>query len=565
MRKPLLQCLALLALLLSGLTARAQAPAWQMAEASTQGLRSFSRATATATDASGNVYLAGNFYNPISMGGITLTTYSDGGFIAKWSPASHSFVWIKETGTISNIKVTGLAVAGSNVYMAGTFGGSLTIGSTTLTSAGSYDSYVAKLNDAGSTASFEWAQRVGGIGTDSIQALAVRGSSVYVGGSFDGPSCTLGSLTLGNTSPGSNDGFVAKLSDTGSTASFDWAQQVGGASNDAIRALAVSGSSVYAAGSFAGPAISFGSSSLSNAAPATSEGFVTKLNDAGSSSSFVWAQGLGGPGIDNATALAVAGTNVYVAGTFERNASFGSASLSSAGMGDAFVAKLSDAGTSATFAWAQSAGGPHSDYAKALAVRGTTLFLGGDFESYTAHFGLTTLAHNGGPELFVAQLSDLGSTGIFSWAQQALSMGLESTTALSLGVDRLYVVGYIEPATEFGSISIPYYRGGTVAFLASLPAPTLTATRAAQGSLALALAPNPAHSTATVQLPAVPGAPQVLLTLTDALGRVVRRHTLPLPAAGLQHELNLSGLAPGIYALRAQAGGAYALHRLVVE
>ena len=79
------------------------------------------------------------------------------------------------------------------------------------------------------------------------------------------------------------------------------------------------------------------------------------------------------------------------------------------------------------------------------------------------------------------------------------------------------------------------------------------------------LTPNPAHGTATVQLPAVPGAAQATLTLLDALGRTVRTQLVPLPAAGATAEVPLAGLAPGLYRLRVQAGGLLASRALAVE
>lgn len=79
------------------------------------------------------------------------------------------------------------------------------------------------------------------------------------------------------------------------------------------------------------------------------------------------------------------------------------------------------------------------------------------------------------------------------------------------------------------------------------------------------LAPNPAHATATVQMPAVPGASAATLTLRDALGRAVRAATVALPATGPRHTLDLAGLPAGLYALQVQVGAARATHRLVVE
>ncbi|GAA3984946.1 T9SS type A sorting domain-containing protein [Hymenobacter antarcticus] len=52
------------------------------------------------------------------------------------------------------------------------------------------------------------------------------------------------------------------------------------------------------------------------------------------------------------------------------------------------------------------------------------------------------------------------------------------------------------------------------------------------------------------------------LVLLDAVGRVARTALSP---AGVAYPLDLTGLAPGIYALRVQTGEAQAVERLVVE
>jgi hypothetical protein len=74
--------------------------------------------------------------------------------------------------------------------------------------------------------------------------------------------------------------------------------------------------------------------------------------------------------------------------------------------------------------------------------------------------------------------------------------------------------------------------------------------------------PNPAHGRATVQLPAVPGAPTATLTVLDALGRTLHTQTA---ATNARAELDLTGLAPGIYAVRIHAAGAATTRRLLVE
>jgi hypothetical protein len=94
-------CLLVLALLLAYGPGRAQEarPEWQLAIATTNTAAATSSVTATATDASGNVLLAGNFDNTVSFGSTVLTSYGGGSrdiFVAKWSPATKTFVWVMQ-------------------------------------------------------------------------------------------------------------------------------------------------------------------------------------------------------------------------------------------------------------------------------------------------------------------------------------------------------------------------------------------------------------------------------------------------------------------------------------
>ena len=78
---------------------------------------------------------------------------------------------------------------------------------------------------------------------------------------------------------------------------------------------------------------------------------------------------------------------------------------------------------------------------------------------------------------------------------------------------------------------------------------------------ALAVWPNPARNSATVQLPASPATRA--MTLTDAVGRVVR--TPLLPAYASQATLDLHGLAPGLYYLRCSTEAGTVGQRLVIQ
>jgi hypothetical protein len=102
-----------------------------------------------------------------------------------------------------------------------------------------------------------------------------------VAGWFESPTAGFGSATLANAgSSNTADVFVAKLTDTGSGASFGWAQRAGGTDTDVAAALAVSGTSVYVAGRFSSTTMDFGTIALSNPNSTSPLGFLATLTDA---------------------------------------------------------------------------------------------------------------------------------------------------------------------------------------------------------------------------------------------------------------------------------------------
>jgi len=260
-----------------------------------------------------------------------------------------------------------------------------------------------------------------------------------------------------------------------------------------------------------------------------------------------------------ATAVDGAG-NVYLAGAFRNSVVLGGTTLTSLGSFDVFVAKFNP--TSNQFAWAQRAGGTGNDIATALAVSGTNVYMTGYFQSTTAGFGpatLTNAALNNTADVFVAKLTDAGSTSGFVWAQRAGGMDNDVANALAMSGTNVYVAGGFTSLTaDFGTVTLSNINPNPyLGFLASLTDPTLTATTAAAGPREPAsLFPNPARGTATLRLPA--GAAPAPLVLTDALGRAVRRYPAP---AGPEAVLDLGGLPAGFYLLR----GAGPARRLVVE
>lgn len=542
--------LLLLAGWLLGPAARAQAPAWQGAVAVGSSAATIS---ATVSDGGDNVYVLGRFVGTVSFGATVLTSAGTGDvFIAKWNQSAAAFVWARRVGGVGDDYAYALSVSGTSVYVAGSFANSADFGPTTLTSAGADDGFVVKLSDTGTIG---WAQAIGGPGNDWVTSLATAGANVYVGGILASRSAVLGTLAISNVSDTANgftkDGFVARLTDAGATSAFAWAKVVGSTGDDMLTALAATGSTVYVAGNL-GNTATFGSTTLSGC-------YYAKLPDTGVGTTFSWALSSGGAVYVNA--LAVSGANVYATGRFLFTSSWGSTTYANSGVGgsyDVFVAKFIDAGTSGSFTWALKGGGPASDYASGLAVQGNSVYVAGGYSSLfgPASFGTTSLTSVGdSDDWFVAKVLDAGASAAYAWVQQAGGSTYEQAAAVALGSGgRIYVSGSTGSGASFGSLTAR--TSSTLAWLADL----LLASKSSVALAGFSNYPNPAHGTTTVHLPASTG--PATLTLLDALGRVVRTQAA---APSTDCPLDLAGLAPGVYALRVQAGAALAVRQLVVE
>ncbi len=226
-----------------------------------------------AVDSNGNSYVTGFYQESATFGTITLT--SSGGndiFVAKLD-SNGNWLWAKQAGGTSYDEGVSIAVdTNGNSYVTGDFSGSATFGTTTLTSSGEGDIFVAKMDISGN---WLWAQQAGGTDYDSGFSVAVDANgNIYVTGSFK-ESATFGTTTL--TSIGYSDIFIAKMDSNGH---WLWAKQAGGTYYDFGNSIAVDANgNSYATGFFMESA-TFGTT------PLTSSGgydiFVAKLGEGNS-------------------------------------------------------------------------------------------------------------------------------------------------------------------------------------------------------------------------------------------------------------------------------------------
>lgn len=439
--------------------------------------------------------------NGVSFGTLPLvgkaSTSSQDLFVAKLTDAgtSASFAWALNGGGGRSDGGYGLAVSGGSVYVAGSFvndaanGQAVTFGSATLnglaaTSTFNPDVVVAKITDAGTSASFAWALAGGGAGVDQASALVLSGTNLYAAGFITNSSTNTNAVTFGaagtvngRAATATNDIFVTKITDAGSSGAFGWVQVAGGSDSDRATALAVNGTSVYAAGYFTNTsgntnAVTFGGAGALNGLASTSSNdvFVTKLTDAGSTADFTWAQAAGGFGGDQANALVVNGTALYLGGLIT-NDSFNNNVVTFGMLGalngttatnsqDAFVARLTDAGSTATWGWAQTGGGPSNDNVTGVAVSGTSVYPVGSF-SVQAGFGTAAgspLSSGAISSAFYAgQLTEAAAGTSASWTRVAQSQVGGSFAGQATAVDasgNVYVAGYFSGRITLGSSNL---------------------------------------------------------------------------------------------------------------
>ncbi|MFD3002807.1 SBBP repeat-containing protein [Pontibacter toksunensis] len=344
-------------------------------------------------DGKGNSYITGEFRGSATFGNTTLTsTGSYDLFIAKYD-ASGNVLWAKQSGGAGSEMGRGIAVDGSgNCYITGYFDGNATFGSTTLTSNGSYDVFIAKYDAKGN---FLWANRAGGSEKDFGRNIAVDGSgNSYITGPFRGLA-SFGSTTL--TSSGDEDIFIAKYDASGNVL---WAKRAGGTNNDAAIGIAVdSRGNSFIAGEFKGNA-NFGSTTLTSSGNAD---IVIAKYDA--SGNLLWAKQAGGSSSDHGRNIALDGSgNSYITGEFEGSATFGSTTLTSSGGVDIFIAKYDASGN---VLWAKRAGGNLEERASGIAIDGSgNLYITGYFNGQ-ASFGNTTVTSSGASDTYIAKLGTI--------------------------------------------------------------------------------------------------------------------------------------------------------------
>lgn len=326
-----------------------------------------------------------------------------------------------------------------------------------------------------------------GYGVDTDAA-----GNVYVNGYFQGtvdfdPGPGVANLVGSVTNPSA---FIVKLDPNGN---YIWAKQVGNpaAGVTAYGIKVDAAGNVYSSGQLGGIADFNPGPGVHNLSSTNGlgDGYILKLDANGN---FVYAQRMGGPGTEYAYDMNLdAAGNLYLSGYIEAGtATFGSLSITSAGLSDGFVTKLNPAGA---FQWVRRIGGAGADNTSSLDVDAAgNIYVGGaagaattgmatlpgagayaiklDANGTTIWSNLSTdaisfrgIAADGNGNVYAGgvgattNLVMLNSSGTRVWAKKS-GVGIGN---IKVGPDNsMYLGGVFDAATStFGSYSLPFVGG----------------------------------------------------------------------------------------------------------
>jgi len=380
------------------------------------------------TDRAGNSYIAWYFDNWSNNNDILISKFD-----SLWTE-----LWIKTIWSTGDDQAISLAVDTiGNIYVTGYFNGTVDFWGTILSSFGSNDIYVIKLDNNGNT---QWAKQMWWTSADRWYGIGLTpDSSILVTGYFWG-TATFWSIT--HTSSSSSSAFATKIDNSGN---IIWATQLDGISVDEGNYITSDSEwNVIVTWFFNGDAQHW-SISLINSWD--SDTFVTKLAPNGD---VIWANKLGGIWRDRATWVVTDTNNdIYVEWFFNNDSQHGTTLLNHAGSNDVFVTKVSSIGD---IVWSIALQWWSNDTGNSIDIwPNNNIYVSGYFW-WTSTHGSETITSNGNVDVFVTKITPAG--GVI-WARSI--WWASDDRGFGISVDSIwnsYTTWYFNGSITLGSSTI---------------------------------------------------------------------------------------------------------------
>ncbi len=351
-----------------------------------------------ASDASGNVFITGNFTGTIMFDDVSLVSEGSSDiFIVKYD-ASGNLLWAKRAGGTSEITVNDITVdTKGNCYIIGEFYDNASFGDKTTYSTVAEDVFTVKYDADGNAL---WAASSGSTSSDHGTGIAVDDAgNVYIAGYFQSE-FIFGGIPYSTT--GNRDAFVAKMD---KDATPIWAKTGGGIYNDWFNKIAVDadGNNVFVTGEFESYTADIDGITLTNMNQSAPRRDIMLLNF-DSQGSARWGISTGSVEHDYANDVTVDDNgDVYITGIYQDAITFGTTTLTN---NDLYIAKYDSTGTNlwakgSTYNSAVAASKSISTFKNRPIITGSFVAGGGP---PIVVFDNDTLISNGSSDVFLARV-----------------------------------------------------------------------------------------------------------------------------------------------------------------
>jgi hypothetical protein len=396
---------------------------------------------AVTTDGTGHIIVTGSFTGSINLGGSTLTSAGSLDiFVAKYAPDG-SHVWSVRFGDANAQFPRAVASdADGNILVTGRMSGSVNFGGGPLVSQDN-DVFLVKLTSAGGHV---WSKRFGDFGTEDADKVVIDGSgNVIITGSFEW-TIDLGGGVL--SSAGSADQFLAKFDPNGAPL---WSRRYGGSFSEyELRVAVDSSDNLFLTGTFSGSSSGWGGPpSISNG---SSDAFVVKLDPDGN---HVWTETFSGSGSEAGVNITTDATgDVLILGyTDSTSVDFGGGPLLGDGSLAVFFVKLD---TDGNHLWSRRDGGGVVFFFEVRTDSDGNVHAAGYlYEGASVDLGGGPLTSAGLSDVLVLALDDAGN---HLWSKRF--GGAQSESAASLSIDpagEVVMVGSYSFSIDFGDGPLP--------------------------------------------------------------------------------------------------------------
>ena len=410
-------------------------------------------AEAVAIDNQGNIYVTGYFGETALFGDDSLTSYGDVDIFVGKIGLEGNWLWVRKAGSMLWDYGNDIAVDGNNnVFITGSYNDTATFGSYTITSDGSDNIFLAKLDSDGN---WLWAENAGGSYWDSGEVLVTDDAgNCYLGGAFI-DSANFGDISVNGSGGYIIDAFVAKIDMNG-----DWQWVTPALGEITTNGITICNSgNLYLTGNFEDSAL-FSVDSLSS--EGADDIFAAKIDNSGN---WQWAEKAGGSNNDYGNDITIDNAgNLYITGKFYGAVNFGSHSLPGIAYSDVFIAKMSADGN---WQWAEQAGGSSIENGIGVSVdHDYNLYVTGYFNE-TTNFGPHSLTSSESEDVFVAKMDNDQN---WQWAKKAGGDSYDKPSGIVMdAAGNVFISGYFADDINFGSDSFISY-GWQDIFIAKLGA-----------------------------------------------------------------------------------------------